>query len=52
MAKYTEDDLQRIVRAVLEAQVLAYNEPRKKLLKTRFPDVYCSKSHMEYYNFC
>ena len=52
MAKYTKEDLQRILKAVLEAQVPVYNEARKKPLKARSPDVYCGKSHMEYYNFC
>ena len=52
VAKYTEEDLQQILKAVLEAQVPASNEPCEKSLKTRSPDVYCDKSHMEYYNFC
>ena len=52
VAKYTEENLQRILKAVLEAQVLAFDEPCKKLLKARSPDVYCGKSHMECYNFC
>ena len=52
MAKYTEEDLQRILKAVLEAQVPVYNEPREKPLKARSPDVYRGKSHIECYNFC
>ena len=27
------------------------NAPREKL-KARFPDLYCGKSYMDYYNFC
>ena len=52
MAKYTEEDLQRIVKAVLVAQVPASDEPREKPLKARSSDVYRGKSHMECYNFC
>ena len=42
VAKYTEEDLQQILKAVLEAQVPASNEPLEKLLKARSPDVYCN----------
>ena len=60
---YFEDDLQRIFKAVLEAQATAptpapalapatFKEPWKKLLKARSPDVYCRKSHIDYNNFC
>ena len=52
IAKYTEEDLQRILKTVLKARVPLSNTPRKKLLKARSPDVYHGKSHMEYYNFC
>ena len=52
MAKYTEEDLQRILKVVLKAQVPTSDEPREKLLKVRSPDVYCGKFHMECYNFC
>ena len=50
--KYTEEDLQKILRTVLEAQAPPFDGPHKKLLKTRLPDVYFSKSHIECYNFC
>ena len=51
--KYTEKDLQRIFKTVLEAQVPTIaEEPWDKLLKARSPDVYQEKSHIEYYNFC
>ena len=51
-AKYTEENLQKILRTVLEAQALPSDGSRKKLLKARLPDVYCGKSYMECYNFC
>ena len=40
VTKYTEKDLQRIRRTVLEAQAPPFDDPRKKLLKARLPDVY------------
>ena len=51
VAKYTKEDLQRILRTVFKAQVLSDNA-REKPLKARSPDVYCGKSYIEYYNFC
>ena len=52
IAKYTEEDLQRILRTVFKAQASPSDSPREKLLKARSPDVYCGKSHIECYNFC
>ena len=52
VAKYTEEDLQRILRMVLEARAPPSDGARKKPLKARSPDVYRGKSHMECYNFC
>ena len=52
VAKYTEEDLQRILRMVLEARAPPSDGIREKPLKARSPDVYCGKSHMECYNFC
>ena len=52
VSKYTEEDLQRILRTVLETRALPFDGPRKKPLKARLPDVYRGKSHMECYNFC
>ena len=54
--KYSKYDLQWILKVVLEAQAPApapviSKVPRKKL-KSRSPDVYYGKSHMDYYNFC
>ena len=64
--KYSEDDLQRIFKTVLEARApvpvsapapalvpapVVSEMPQEKL-KARFPDVYCGKSHMDCYNFC
>ena len=51
VAKYTEKDLQRILRTVLKAWAPS-DGAHEKLLNARLPDVYCSKSHMECYNFC
>ena len=63
--KYSKDELQRIFKAVLEAQVLvpapapapapalaASKKPWDKLLKACSPNIYCVKSHIDYYNFC
>ena len=60
--KYSEDNLKRIFKAVLEARVPApapalvpapvVSEVPQEKLKARFPDVYCRKSHMDCYNFC
>ena len=52
VAKYTEEDLQRIFRTVLEARAPPSNGACEKPLKARSPDVYRGKSHMECYNFC
>ena len=60
VSTYSEDDLQRIFKAVLEAQApapspvsaLVISEISQKKLKTRFPDVNCGKSHINCYNFC
>ena len=62
--KYFEDDLQKIFKAVLEAQaptstpdptltpaLVVFEAPQEKL-KTRFLDVYCGKFHIDCYNFC
>ena len=59
-AKYSEKDLQRILKTVLEARVPAPalhllvfpNRPYERPLKARFPDLYHSKTHIECYNFC
>ena len=47
IAKYIEEDLQKILKIVLKAQTLPSNGPREKPLKARSPNVYCGKSHME-----
>ena len=52
VAKYTKEDLQRILRTVLEARAPPSDGAREKPLKARSPDVYCGKSHIECYNFC
>ena len=49
---YTKKDLQKIFKVVLEAQASSFDGSHKKLLKARSSDVYCDKSHMEWYNFC
>ena len=63
VVRYSEDDLQRILRTVLDfgllvpilALVIAaapYSEkPRKRPLKAWFPNIYWGKTHLECYNF-
>ena len=51
VAKYTEEDLQRILRKVLEARAPS-DGACEKPLKARLPDVYYGKSHIKCYNFC
>ena len=58
--KYSENDLQKIFKAVLEARaptlapvpVLVVSEVPREKLKARFSDVYRGKSYMDCYNFC
>ena len=52
VAKYIEEDLQKILKTIFKARAPPSDGPRKKPLKVRSPDIYCGKSHMEYYNFC
>ena len=61
VVRYLEDDLQRILRTVLDSRPLAlvpapaaaphYEGPRERPLKARFPDIYWGKTHLECYNF-
>ena len=51
VAKYTEENLQKILRTVLKARAPS-DGTREKPLKARSLDVYYGKSHMEFYNFC
>ena len=55
--KYTEEDLQQIIRTILKSQRLAvvapaFNKCHKRALKYRVPDIYQSKFYIKYYNFC
>ena len=61
--KYFEDDLQQILKTILEAQTPASapvpvpalapsEEPQDKPLMARSLDAYYEKSHMDCYNFC
>ena len=52
VTKYIEKDLQKIFRTFLEARAPSSDGLCKKPLKARLPNVYCGKSHIEYYNFC
>ena len=52
VAKYTEEDLQKILRTVLKARVPPSDGVCEKPLKARSPDVYCGKSYMDKYYFC
>ena len=56
---YSKNDLQQILKTVLEAQTFASvftsttsKEPQEKPLKTCSLDVYCRKSHINRYDFC
>ena len=59
--RYLEADLERILRTVLEARLLAPTLTPKPLLfpdgscerplKASFPELYCGKTHMECYKF-
>ena len=61
VVRYSEDDLQRILRTVLDSRPLApipapaaaphYESLRERPLKARFPDIYWGKTHLECYNF-
>ena len=51
VAKYIEEDLQKILRTVFKAQAPS-DGAREKPLKARLCDVYCGKFHIECYNFC
>ena len=61
--KNSKDDLQRILKAILEIQAFApipglapaptaSEKLRDKLLKARSLDAYCKKSYIDCYNFC
>ena len=60
--KYSENNLQQIFKAVLEARALApaptpvlapvVSEMPREKLKARSPNVYHGKSHIDCYNFC
>ena len=51
IAKYTEENLQKILKTVLETCIPLFDRPREQLLKVRSSNIYCDKFHIEYYNF-
>ena len=63
VVRYLEDDLQRILRTVLDfklpapipapviAAALHSEGPYRRSLKAQFPDIYWDKTHLECYNF-
>ena len=63
VVRYSEDDLQQILRTVLDSKPLApvpapivataphYKSPRKRSLKARFLHMYQGKTYLECYNF-
>ena len=63
VVRYSEDDLQRILRTVLDFRPLApvpapvvaaplhFKGPREQCLKARFSDIYWGKTHLKCYNF-
>ena len=52
VAKYTEKDLQKILKTVFEAWAPPSDSPYEKLLKAKSSNVYYGKSVIECYNFC
>ena len=52
VVKYTEEDLQRILRTVFEARAPPSDGVCENPLKARSSDVYRGKSYIECYNFC
>ena len=60
-AKYLKENLQQIFKNILEAGLLSLlptfqpfvfpNSSCERPLQVRFPDLYCSKIYMKYYNF-
>ena len=52
ITKYTEEDLQRILRTIFEARAPLSDGTHEKPLKAKSLDVYFGKSYMECYNFC
>lgn len=51
--KHNQEDLQKILKTVLEAQALTTSEKsRDKPLKTCSSNVFYGKSHIKCYNFC
>ena len=51
IANYIKENLQKILKTVLEARFPPSDKLCKKLLKAKSSDIYCNKSHIEYYNF-
>lgn len=51
IAKYMEENLQKILKTVLKACAPLSDRPCKKPLKVRSLDVYYNKFHIEWYNF-
>ena len=47
VAKYTEENLQKILKTVLKARAPAFDKPCKMLLKAKSSYMYCNKSYME-----
>lgn len=49
---YLYDEMQNIIRIVMEAKTAATKSPQKRLLKAGFLDIYRGDNHMACYNFC
>lgn len=52
IAKYIEENLQKIFRSVLKARVPPFDRLCEKLLKAKSSNIYGGKFYMECYNFC
>lgn len=51
VVQFTKRNLQQIIQLILQALILKKWSSKNKL-KAKSLDVYCAKSHLEYYNFC
>ena len=52
VAKYTEEDLETILKICMDAEGSQEEGPQQPPLKARFHELYFGKFHMECYHFC
>lgn len=56
IVNYLEDNIQHILKTVFETRspitiIAPFERSWKRLLKAKFPNIYCGKTHIECYNF-